>query len=82
MLTDEELSKLNTEYGTEETQEAIKYLDEYIEMKGTKYKSHYLALKKWVYTAVKEQKQRRNSVTNNGLTADELEYYETIKDIK
>ena len=59
LLKDDELEKLNSEYGEEETKEAIKYLDEYIEMKGTKYKSHYLALRKWVYEAVKERKPKK-----------------------
>lgn len=58
LLKDDELEKLNAEYGEEETKEAIRYLDEYIEMKGTKYKSHYLALRKWVYEAVKERKPK------------------------
>lgn len=34
LLTDQELEKLNAEYGINETAAAIKYLDEYIEMKG------------------------------------------------
>lgn len=55
LLTDNELNKLNAEYGEEKTQKAITYLDEYIEMKGAKYKSHYLALKKWVFEALKEK---------------------------
>ena len=29
-------------------------------MKGTKYKSHYMALKKWVFDAVKEKKVTRS----------------------
>ena len=62
LLLDDEMSKLVSEYGLVETQQAIKYLDEYIEMKGVKYKSHYLALKKWVYDAVKEQKQRSQKI--------------------
>ena len=61
MLTDDELAKLQTEHGYEETEAAIKYLDEYTEMKGYKCKSHYLAIKKWVYDAVKEKKQRRQT---------------------
>ena len=60
LLTDKELDKLNTEYGELETQAAIKYLDEYIEMKGTKYKSHYLALRKWVYSAVQRDKKNNS----------------------
>lgn len=77
-LTDEELQKLETEFGAIETQEAITYLDEYIEMKGAKYKSHYLALRKWVFDAVKETKQRKERNQNAGSTksqklAQELE---------
>lgn len=80
LLTDDELSKLNTEYGTNETQEAIKYLDEYIEMKGTKYKSHYLALKKWVYTAVKEQSKRNTAVADDGLTETQRAWLKQYED--
>ncbi|BBF45069.1 DNA replication protein, putative [Lachnospiraceae bacterium KM106-2] len=58
-LKDSELQDLNGEYGELETKEAIKFLDEYIEMSGKKYGSHYLVLKKWVYDAVKEQKQKK-----------------------
>ena len=53
LLKDEELQKLQKEY--ENWQELIKYLDEYIEMKGYKAKSHYLCIKKWVVEAVKRQ---------------------------
>lgn len=59
LLTDDELAKLQTEHGYEETEAAIKYLDEYTEMKGYKCKSHYLAIKKWVFDAVAEKKQRQ-----------------------
>ena len=57
-LTEAEWDKLCNEYGNEKTREAIKYLDEYIEMKGYKAKSHYLALRKWVFKAVKEDQER------------------------
>ena len=60
LLTDDEMDKLKEEYGIELRDEAIRYLDEYIEMKGTKYKSHYMALKKWVFDAVKEKKVTRS----------------------
>ena len=53
LLKDEELQSLKKEYPNWE--EMIKYLDEYIEMKGYKAKSHYLCLKKWVADAVKKQ---------------------------
>jgi hypothetical protein len=57
MLTDTERNKLMDEYGEAETTEAIKYLDEYIEMKGYKAKSHYLAIRKWVFDAVNREKK-------------------------
>ena len=55
-LTDQERDKLMDEYGEAETSAAIKYLDEYIEMKGYKARSHYLAIKKWVFDAVNKEK--------------------------
>ena len=57
-LTETEWDKLCNEYGNSETRKAIRFLDEYIEMKGYKAKSHYLAIKKWVFNAVKEDETR------------------------
>ena len=68
-LTDEERNKLMDEYGEAETSSAIKYLDEYIEMKGYKAKSHYLAIRKWVFDAVKREKERNG--TNKQSLADQ-----------
>lgn len=65
-LTDEELEKLNKEFGEEKTQKAITYLDEYIEMKGAKYKSHYLAMRKWVFNAVEEKEQKSAKTNDKG----------------
>jgi hypothetical protein len=70
LLTDDELSKLNAEYGEEKTQKAITYLDEYIEMKGTKYKSHYLAIKKWVVGAVNEKKSKPKQTAQDYTSRD------------
>ena len=53
LLSDKELEKLKNEYSN--YQELIKCLDEYIEMKGYKAKSHYLAIKKWVVDAVRKR---------------------------
>ena len=58
-LTDDERNKLMDEYGEAETTAAIKYLDEYIEMKGYKAKSHYLCIKKWVFEAVNRDKPKQ-----------------------
>ena len=64
LLKDEELQKLKEEY--ENWEELIKYLDEYIEMKGYKAKSHYLCITKWVIKAVEDEqrkeKQKENTV--------------------
>lgn len=59
LLTDTELNKLNSELGADMTNICITYLDEYIEMKGYKAKSHYLAIKKWVVDAVNEKQRKR-----------------------
>ena len=70
LLTDDEYGKLCMEYGEEKTEKAIKYLDEYIEMKGYKAKSHYLCMKKWVFGAVSrdEAKQSRQKYQHKSKT--------------
>ena len=55
-LSNKEIDTLFNDYGESETLEAIKYLDEYIEMKGYKAKSHYLCMRKWVFDAIKRDK--------------------------
>ncbi len=54
-LTEKEYNSLVSEFGSSSANEFITYLDEYIEMKGTKYKSCYLAIRKWVIKAVNEK---------------------------
>lgn len=58
LLTDEEYNKLLEQYGSSSLETIITYLDEYIEMKGTKYKSHYLVIKKWGAKAALEQRSK------------------------
>ena len=58
LLKDAELEKLKADFGEDQTQEAVTFLDEYIEMKGYRAKSHYLAIRKWVFNAIKEKRQR------------------------
>lgn len=60
LLTEEEFNKLGKEFGKSMALNAIEFLDEYIEMKGYKAKSHYLAIRKWVIDAIKERSQRGN----------------------
>ena len=66
LLTAEEKEKLYTEYGQWLTDNSITFLDEYIEMKGYKAKSHYLAIRKWVVDAVKERDRKKNNNGNQG----------------
>lgn len=70
LLTDNELNKLKEQYSNWE--ELIAYLDEAIEMKGYKYKSHYLAIKKWVVEAVNKNK----GLTKNNNVFRSREYTE------
>ena len=59
LLTDAEMEKLKTDYGEQNALDAVQYLDEYIERKGYKANSHYLTLRKWVFDALDEERQRK-----------------------
>ena len=61
LLTDKERDKLMNEYGEAETSKAIKFLDEYIEEKGYKAKSHYLSIRRWVFDAIKKDKPKQET---------------------
>lgn len=56
-MTAQEYEKLSAEFGAEKTDRAIRFLDEYIGDKGYKSKSHYLAIRRWVFDAVDEKKK-------------------------
>ena len=71
LLTETEFGKLCTGYGEELTKDCITFLDEYIEMKGYKAKSHYLCVIKWVVDAVKERKAKQETPKNKA--AQELD---------
>lgn len=60
LLTDRQFERLVNDYGEFEVHEAIKFLDEYIQMKGYKAKDHNLAIRKWVFGAVEEEKNKNN----------------------
>lgn len=66
LLTDKQFEKLVNDYGEFEVQSAIKFLDEYIQMKGYKAKDHNLALRKWVFKAVEEEKGKNNPQQSRG----------------
>ena len=62
LLSDKELQKLIDELGQEKTSAVIANFSELKEMKGYKYKSDYLALKKWGIEAY----EKRNQTSQNG----------------
>lgn len=72
LLTDNEYLKLVNGYGEEKTKKAIKYLDEYIEMKGYKAKSHYLCIIKWVFDAVNEREKKRQPLNKKAQELDDF----------
>ena len=61
MLTKNEFENLKAQY-SQEFEAIINYLSNYIEMKGYKAKSHYLAIQKWVVLAYQEQKKREENL--------------------
>lgn len=63
-LTDKQMIKLVKDYGQELTDEAIKYLDEYIQRKGYKCKDYNLTLRKWVFDAVKRENKQASSIAD------------------
>ena len=65
-LSDAELDRLTAEFGHEKTQQAIAFLDCYIEESGRKYKNHSLTLRRWVFNAVDEQAERSKKGAPNG----------------
>lgn len=59
MLTPDEYEKLVSLFGKDKTDKAISFLDVYIPDKGYKSKSHYMALRRWVFDAVSERERRQ-----------------------
>ena len=55
LLTDAELERLIKDYGKPLIDKCITFLDEYIEEKAYKSKSHNLAIRRWVIEAVKKK---------------------------
>lgn len=59
-LSDDELDALYNENGIDNTVEAIKLVDQYLEKTGKKYGNYYLAIKEWGFDAVEERKSKKN----------------------
>ena len=64
LLSDAEIEKLKQDFG-DLAEQAVRYLDEYVEMKGYKHKNSNLAIRKWVIDAVKRE-NRGGSKPGNG----------------
>lgn len=62
LLTDTQVEKLNADYGEQATQQAIKFLDEWIQEKGYKSKEHNLAMRRWVFDAIKRQPKQQSNM--------------------
>ena len=80
LLKDEELQKLKEEYPNN-WEDLIKYLDEYIEMKGYKAKNHYLCIKKWVVNAVngKSKQLKQTQMSSREYSNEEYEgFYDNL----
>lgn len=58
-LTDEEYQRLIKDYGEEATKKAIQFFDDYLTEKPYKSKSHNMAMRRWVFDAVREREQKR-----------------------
>lgn len=64
-LTDQEYQKLVNEFGEIMTKRAIEFLDGYIVDKGYKSKDNYMAMRRWVFDAVREQDAKRRTKASN-----------------
>lgn len=76
LLTDDEFNKLATDYGESVRDKAITFLDEYIEEKGYKSKSHNLAIRRWVIDAVKKGERNGSTGKQNYSTGVQSQYSE------
>ena len=75
LLSDKELQKLVDELGSEKTGAVIANFSELKEMKGYKYKSDYLALKKWGIDAY-EKRNQTSSKQNKNVKQDMADFFE------
>lgn len=72
LLTENEYENLANSFGIALRDQAIKFLDEYIEEKGYKSKSHNLAIRRWVIDAVKKNPQSKPGNSNSSFDTDEM----------
>lgn len=70
-LTENEYENLGNSFGWDMREKAIKFLDEYIEEKEYKSKSHNLAIRRWVIDAVKKAEPKQSPITSYNIEAVE-----------
>lgn len=70
LLSDTDYQKLHDEYSNAD--EAIAFLDEYIEYKGYTAKNHYLAMEKWVFDALAERKEDKPNASSGSFETDDF----------
>lgn len=78
MLTDDEFSKLAEDFGEDMRDKCIRFFDEYIEDKGYKSKSHNMAIRRWVVSAVLEQDAKlvkQKGTVKRGTAEDLADFY-------
>ena len=71
LLTESEFENLANSFGVPVRDQAIKFLDEYIEEKGYKSKSHNLAIRRWVIDAISKGKGNNQRNTGIPVTANQ-----------
>lgn len=78
LLTDDQYERLVSEFGEDLTAGGIKAVDEQIQLKGSKYKDHNLAIRKWGIDAAREKLQPKRAAPP-GKPAQK-EYYNRYND--
>jgi len=73
LLTDKELASLCEELGPDKAKAVIDNFSELKEMKGYKYKSDYLAIKKWGIDAYEKNGQKKSF--NNSASDDKIDLF-------
>lgn len=77
LLKDKEYDKLCADYGKEKTDKAIEFLDKRLALKNYGYKSHYMALRVWVFDAVDGKSTYNKTSYGNKTTPHYTEKQET-----
>lgn len=83
LLSISDISKLRDVVGVMKTDEAIQYLDEWIEedpkrKKDYKKKNHYLCIRRWVLTAIDERDKRSGNQNEKYSTASKMKPLEAF----